>query len=157
MPPSSTDTSPFHQKMHALLTYRGVCNYQWGRLWCDWGTIWRRLTEHAPGVTIWTWNPPQCPRCRLEQSDDSAVEIGDEERKETTGSAEVRKNTSQTLCIDVFRLVKTHIWSMFVCLVRFSLNSELNLKTALINMGLGDIFNLATADFSRMTCKLITH
>ncbi|TNN41389.1 Plasminogen activator inhibitor 1 [Liparis tanakae] len=34
---------------------------------------------------------------------------------------------------------------------RFSLNSEVNLKTALLNMGLGDIFNLATADFSRIT------
>ncbi|XP_017282490.1 plasminogen activator inhibitor 1 [Kryptolebias marmoratus] len=34
---------------------------------------------------------------------------------------------------------------------RFSLNSEVNLKTALINMGLGNIFNLATADFTRIT------
>ncbi|XP_056298811.1 plasminogen activator inhibitor 1 [Pseudoliparis swirei] len=34
---------------------------------------------------------------------------------------------------------------------RFSLNSEVNLQTALMNMGLGDMFNLATADFSRIT------
>ncbi|KAM7365924.1 hypothetical protein PAMP_015402 [Pampus punctatissimus] len=34
---------------------------------------------------------------------------------------------------------------------RFTLNSEVNLKTALLNMGLGDIFNLATADFTRIT------
>lgn len=86
------------------------------------------------------------------------MEIRDEECKETTGSAEVRKNTSQTICIDVFRLLQaTHIWNMFVCFVRFSLNSEVNLKAALINMGLGDIFNLATADFTCITCKLIAH
>lgn len=29
----------------------------------------------------------------------------------------------------------------------------MNLKTALVNMGLGDIFNPATADFTRITCK----
>ncbi|XP_076581199.1 plasminogen activator inhibitor 1 [Chaetodon auriga] len=34
---------------------------------------------------------------------------------------------------------------------RFSLNSELNLKTTLLKMGLGDMFNLATADFTRIT------
>ncbi|XP_038588708.1 plasminogen activator inhibitor 1 [Micropterus salmoides] len=34
---------------------------------------------------------------------------------------------------------------------RFTLNSEVNLKTTLLNMGLGDMFNLATADFSRIT------
>ncbi|XP_034413406.1 plasminogen activator inhibitor 1 [Cyclopterus lumpus] len=34
---------------------------------------------------------------------------------------------------------------------RFILNSEVNLKTALLNMGLGDMFNLATADFTRIT------
>ncbi|KAF3697437.1 Plasminogen activator inhibitor 1 [Channa argus] len=34
---------------------------------------------------------------------------------------------------------------------RFTLNSEVNLKTALINMGLKDMFNLATADFSRIS------
>ncbi|KAL7374869.1 hypothetical protein ABVT39_008400 [Epinephelus coioides] len=34
---------------------------------------------------------------------------------------------------------------------RFSLNSEVDLKTALLNMGLGDMFNLATADFTRIT------
>ncbi|XP_033995556.1 plasminogen activator inhibitor 1 [Trematomus bernacchii] len=34
---------------------------------------------------------------------------------------------------------------------RFTLNSEVDLKTCLINMGLGDMFNLATADFSRIT------
>ncbi|XP_078132441.1 plasminogen activator inhibitor 1 [Sander vitreus] len=33
---------------------------------------------------------------------------------------------------------------------RFTLNSEVDLKTALLNMGLGDMFNLATADFSRI-------
>uniref|UniRef100_A0A3P9KZW6 Plasminogen activator inhibitor 1 n=1 Tax=Oryzias latipes TaxID=8090 RepID=A0A3P9KZW6_ORYLA len=34
---------------------------------------------------------------------------------------------------------------------RFSLNSEVNMKTALHKMGLGDMFNLATADFTRIT------
>ncbi|XP_051231194.1 plasminogen activator inhibitor 1 [Dicentrarchus labrax] len=34
---------------------------------------------------------------------------------------------------------------------RFTLNSEVNLKTPLLNMGLGDMFNLATADFTRIT------
>ncbi|CAG6022607.1 unnamed protein product [Menidia menidia] len=34
---------------------------------------------------------------------------------------------------------------------RFSLSSEVNLKTALRDMGLGHIFNLATADFTRIT------
>ncbi|XP_057712283.1 plasminogen activator inhibitor 1 [Corythoichthys intestinalis] len=34
---------------------------------------------------------------------------------------------------------------------RFTINSEVNLKAALINMGLGNMFNLATADFSRIT------
>ncbi|XP_042368485.1 plasminogen activator inhibitor 1 [Plectropomus leopardus] len=34
---------------------------------------------------------------------------------------------------------------------RFTLNSEVDLKTALLNMGLGDMFNLATADFTRIT------
>lgn len=34
---------------------------------------------------------------------------------------------------------------------RFSLNSEVDLKTALLNIGLGDMFNLATADFTRIT------
>ncbi|XP_031135206.1 plasminogen activator inhibitor 1 [Sander lucioperca] len=33
---------------------------------------------------------------------------------------------------------------------RFTLNSEVDLKTALLNMGLGDMFNLATADFTRI-------
>lgn len=34
---------------------------------------------------------------------------------------------------------------------RFTLNSEVNLKAALLKMGLGDMFNLATADFTRMS------
>ncbi|KAM9836481.1 plasminogen activator inhibitor 1 [Aulostomus maculatus] len=34
---------------------------------------------------------------------------------------------------------------------RFSLTSEVNLKSALINMGLGEIFSLAAADFTRIT------
>ncbi|XP_041840796.1 plasminogen activator inhibitor 1 [Melanotaenia boesemani] len=34
---------------------------------------------------------------------------------------------------------------------RFSLNSDLNLKNALRNMGLGDMFNQAKADFTRIT------
>ncbi|KAM3591056.1 uncharacterized protein V6R79_021513 [Siganus canaliculatus] len=34
---------------------------------------------------------------------------------------------------------------------RFTINSEVNLKSALLNMGLGDMFNLATADFTRIT------
>ncbi|CAN9509798.1 unnamed protein product [Ophioblennius macclurei] len=38
-----------------------------------------------------------------------------------------------------------------LALPRFTLNSEVNLKSTLINMGLGDIFNLATADFTRIT------
>ncbi|XP_028419935.1 plasminogen activator inhibitor 1 [Perca flavescens] len=33
---------------------------------------------------------------------------------------------------------------------RFTLNSEVDLKTALLNLGLGDMFNLATADFTRI-------
>ncbi|XP_058482021.1 plasminogen activator inhibitor 1 [Solea solea] len=36
---------------------------------------------------------------------------------------------------------------------RFTLNSEVNMKTALINMGLGDMFNLASADFTRITTE----
>ncbi|XP_063322160.1 plasminogen activator inhibitor 1 [Pelmatolapia mariae] len=38
-----------------------------------------------------------------------------------------------------------------LALPRFTLDSEVNLKTALVNMGLGDIFNPATADFTRIT------
>ncbi|XP_039979090.1 plasminogen activator inhibitor 1 [Xiphias gladius] len=34
---------------------------------------------------------------------------------------------------------------------RFTLNSEVNLKTALLNMGLEHMFSLATADFTRIT------
>ncbi|XP_059210970.1 plasminogen activator inhibitor 1 [Centropristis striata] len=34
---------------------------------------------------------------------------------------------------------------------RFTLNSEVDLKSALLKMGLGDMFNLATADFTRIT------
>ncbi|XP_028996521.1 plasminogen activator inhibitor 1 [Betta splendens] len=34
---------------------------------------------------------------------------------------------------------------------RFTLTSEVNLKAALLNMGLGEIFNPATADFSRIS------
>ncbi|XP_040886689.1 plasminogen activator inhibitor 1 [Toxotes jaculatrix] len=34
---------------------------------------------------------------------------------------------------------------------RFTLDSEVNLKTALRDMGLGDMFNLATADFTRIS------
>ncbi|XP_029942891.1 plasminogen activator inhibitor 1 [Salarias fasciatus] len=37
-----------------------------------------------------------------------------------------------------------------LALPRFTLNTEVDLKTTLINMGLGDIFNL-TADFTRIT------
>lgn len=36
---------------------------------------------------------------------------------------------------------------------RFSLDSEVNLKPTLVGMGLGDMFNLATADFTRITSK----
>lgn len=36
-------------------------------------------------------------------------------------------------------------------LPRFTIDSEVNLKAVLTNMGLGDMFNLATADFSRIT------
>lgn len=42
-------------------------------------------------------------------------------------------------------------------LCRFTLNSEVNLKAALLNMGLGDMFNLATADFTRITSKSPTY
>lgn len=31
------------------------------------------------------------------------------------------------------------------------------MKSALLNMGLGDMFNLATADFTRITSKSTTH
>ncbi|XP_030017955.1 plasminogen activator inhibitor 1 [Sphaeramia orbicularis] len=34
---------------------------------------------------------------------------------------------------------------------RFTLTSEVNMKAALMNMGLGDMFNLATADFTGIT------
>ncbi|XP_029310781.1 plasminogen activator inhibitor 1 [Cottoperca gobio] len=34
---------------------------------------------------------------------------------------------------------------------RFTLNSEVDLKASLLKMGLGDMFNLATADFTRIT------
>lgn len=44
-----------------------------------------------------------------------------------------------------------------VCFCRFSLNYEFNLKTTLLKMGLGDMFNLATADFTRITSKLTSH
>lgn len=40
---------------------------------------------------------------------------------------------------------------------RFSLNSEENLKTILQEMGMGSMFNLATADFTRITCKSTCH
>lgn len=43
-----------------------------------------------------------------------------------------------------------------MCVCRFTLNSEVDFKTTLLNMGLGDMFNLATADFTRITSKL-TH
>ncbi|KAM9827827.1 plasminogen activator inhibitor 1 [Neosynchiropus ocellatus] len=38
-----------------------------------------------------------------------------------------------------------------LALPRFTLTSEVNLKDALVNMGLGEMFNLATADFTRIT------
>lgn len=41
----------------------------------------------------------------------------------------------------------------FVAVCRFTLNSEVNLKAALISMGLGNMFNLATADFTRITSE----
>lgn len=36
---------------------------------------------------------------------------------------------------------------------RFSLDNEVDLKATLVDMGLADMFNLATADFSRITSK----
>lgn len=36
---------------------------------------------------------------------------------------------------------------------RFTLDNEVDLKATLVNMGLADMFNLATADFSRITSK----
>ncbi|XP_037615241.1 plasminogen activator inhibitor 1 [Sebastes umbrosus] len=45
-----------------------------------------------------------------------------------------------------FRNVKRQL-----AMPRFTLDSEVNLKSALLNMGLGDMFNLATADFTRIT------
>ncbi|CAJ1086481.1 plasminogen activator inhibitor 1 [Xyrichtys novacula] len=38
-----------------------------------------------------------------------------------------------------------------LALPRFTLDSEVNLKSALLKMGLGNMFNLATADFTRIT------
>ncbi|KAJ3585005.1 hypothetical protein NHX12_013728 [Muraenolepis orangiensis] len=38
-----------------------------------------------------------------------------------------------------------------LALPRFTIDSEVNLKAVLTDMGLGDMFNLATADFSRIT------
>ncbi|XP_041635977.1 plasminogen activator inhibitor 1 [Cheilinus undulatus] len=38
-----------------------------------------------------------------------------------------------------------------LALPRFTMDSEVNLKSTLVNMGLGDMFNLATADFTRIT------
>uniref|UniRef100_A0A8C5CMY0 Plasminogen activator inhibitor 1 n=2 Tax=Gadus morhua TaxID=8049 RepID=A0A8C5CMY0_GADMO len=40
-----------------------------------------------------------------------------------------------------------------LALPRFSIDSEVNLKAVLTNMGLGEMFNLATADFSRITTE----
>uniref|UniRef100_A0A3Q3EZP6 Plasminogen activator inhibitor 1 n=1 Tax=Labrus bergylta TaxID=56723 RepID=A0A3Q3EZP6_9LABR len=45
-----------------------------------------------------------------------------------------------------FRNVKRQL-----ALPRFTLDSKVNLKSTLMNMGLGDMFNLATADFTRIT------
>ena len=49
------------------------------------------------------------------------------------------------------------VWMMASILtsvfLRFSIDSEVNLKAVLTNMGLGEMFNLATADFSRITSK----
>lgn len=36
---------------------------------------------------------------------------------------------------------------------RFTLDNEVDLKATLVQMGLADMFNLATADFSRITSK----
>ncbi|KAM9313868.1 plasminogen activator inhibitor 1 [Pholidichthys leucotaenia] len=38
-----------------------------------------------------------------------------------------------------------------LALPRFTVNSDVNLKSVLVDMGLGDLFNLATADFTRIT------
>ncbi|KAM4612088.1 plasminogen activator inhibitor 1 [Polymixia lowei] len=40
-----------------------------------------------------------------------------------------------------------------LALPRFTLDSDVNLKAAFINMGLGGMFNLATADFTRITME----
>ena len=41
-------------------------------------------------------------------------------------------------------------------LPRFTLDSEVELKSILIQMGLGDMFNLAKADFTRITSEYLT-
>ena len=42
-----------------------------------------------------------------------------------------------------------------VCVARFTMDSDLDLKATLTSMGLGDLFNLATADFSRITSEYL--
>jgi len=151
-------------------THRWICDPWWNGLWCHWGAIWGGFIEHALGVTFWAWSSTEYPQCRSQQPEDSAVEIRDEERQQTAGHAKVRRKGSPCLFgLDQISLISIDYymatslnqdrwnWKICACFVRFSLNSEVNLKTALHNMGLGGIFNLATADFTRITCKLTTN
>ncbi|KAM6949045.1 plasminogen activator inhibitor 1 [Aplochiton taeniatus] len=69
---------------------------------------------------------------------------------ETPVSALTKELTSRRIqqWREAFRSVKRQL-----ALPRFTLESDLDLKPTLTNMGLGDMFNLATADFSRITTE----
>ena len=84
-----------------------------------------------------------------------------EECQETAGHAQVRKHGiilnilshKSTFMVGRYQPETTRMKTDDLCVRRFTLNSEVDLKTALLNMGLGDMFNLATADFTRITSK----
>lgn len=86
---------------------------------------------------------------------------GDEERQEAAGDAQVKTKPPEpvdlqrrpTLQRPVGRGFQGKTQALLVVLPRFSLDSEVNLKPTLVGMGLGDMFNLATADFTRITSK----
>lgn len=52
--------------------------------------------------------------------------------------------------VSLLATMKTQAGFVFA---RFTLDNEVDLKATLVNMGLADMFNLATADFSRITSK----
>lgn len=58
------------------------------------------------------------------------------------------------VCLVLSGVLRTCADKNCACFHRFTLNTEVNFKSALLNMGLGDIFNLATADFTRITSEL---